>query len=297
MTPDLRIGQAPIEELRSQSLLHKMELDIVNCLSVQSISADLKKTLITGFREDLSRERKFLVSCIVPGADTYDVAKAIKGNDFISMSPEDRINTITQIDSIPPNKRGSLVNETVSKLYKEYESSDSSVAWEKFVKAYKLFNVNSKKTHDFSGNFPYFDINDHTKIILPFIPDNNRPVDSRLCLLENTLIQTELSRSIGILNKDETWPEFIRRPNIRVMINDRYPASDLRIVLCEMKESGIKWWELVNVPTKYPGVKSRITFDRNQYVSISNESLDFKIENGELSPKIELKISVAAFVS
>lgn len=252
------------------------------------------ETLVNGFLGNLALKTREIHENL---SQAFLILNFLEGRHFETLSEQEKRGRIYEISSDDPE----ILNRRLENYYKEFLFENHPVnAWEKFVKACQVFKASIDQT-GVSADFPcVFEL---TRLDLPRLsPDTRISRNDRY--LANTALATFMALAIGMFSKNETWSDFLERPEIVVVepanwqkfhkIRKEQPAvivgqqrgvrgPDGKMLVCYR---GVPYY--FSAPAKYP----------NTYVEISlrtdledfNDSLANMLDQGKAFPLMAIDI-------
>jgi hypothetical protein len=316
----------------ANNILNKIKADVI--AGIKLTPEVPQQDFIDNFNKTVLDRKAQVVGDITPPGYIFRILSAIKGEEFYLLSCMDRAKMAIQIKKMPYVDQCKIVSEKMRDLYDRYRLSDpnrdSKVAWRKFVQTSTLLAGPYPEPKGFDIRMPDYEFNEFRYIDIPpgiityhSIPGEKNFGSETEYLKNNTKLQENIARSLGILKPHETWAEFTHKDNIVV---DFGPTDRLRAeksflfgpknekTLLDSKKIRYHYekWEARetpetsgslgapftydNVPTKHAQIMSTITFDCLGNYLVFKEPLDKYIQNGIISPQIYLTIPTIAFV-
>jgi hypothetical protein len=319
MSPDIKPNQIRGKDQLTPNILNQIRLDVL--AGIKNASSVPQNELIASFDRDICQHQARISAELIPTGQTYNAIAIVKDGDFTEQSFLDRATMAVEIGKLSQGERDELATDKLNSLYDNYKNSttvfSSNQHWRNFVQAYQLLPRRSNHMRmEIDGMMPDFNFDEFVNITTPsrlndlmFRYSLAYSDKAYGILTEDTKLQENIAKSLGILNQKETWVEFINRENIKEvdvenykwLIHEKKDIADGKIIgyyRGEYEHPGYYHPPIIFVgaPTKYPQVRSTITFDCVHTSLMFEKNLKKSIEKGILYPQVRLSIPTSAFV-
>lgn len=242
----------------------------------------------------------------------FQILEFLEEEQFTKLSPGQQRRKVYKFSTdYSRYESGAVLEVKLDELYNAFQSRawlDRS-AWENFVKAYRLFGARYDKSSGFRAYFPV--VFETFSLELPSLTkiwnfDNNETRSETA--KQNTRLQEELARKIGILLPEETLSDFIQRDKIKIVkvddwkewesLKEEDPGAIVGI------QNGIRYMNKVfyegipyyySVPTRYQGVRANIRFEAKR--NFREKPLDESLNTGQATAGMELEVPTELFFS
>lgn len=310
------VARAEARDIRLPLTATQLSADVkVGVEATPKVNPDLATKFTQELEQQIAKER----SRLLPGGEFFEVMKLLKGNAFVIQPIRTQIDMIIKIGASSYDDKAAAVRNTMSGLYTTYQanpgtkSHPSQEDWVKFVHAAQVFKVQTVRVRSrnmvyFLSRFPDDWYEEEQRVNLPTLDEGYKTLSPRQSLsqattLTNTELQSQLGRATGILAAEETWIDFIHRKNIiheapdALEIKQRVPGAIIGIHRRQGFSLGGMACAYLDVPTKYPGIKTWVGFDyKHDPDGLYDQPLDKLIQEGRLSPRINLTIPNLVFI-
>lgn len=238
----------------------------------------------------------------------FPILAFLEGEQFTALSLQQRRKKVYEIS----RNNSHVLEIKLAQLYKEFldQPPTKRGAWRKFVEAFQVFGAyyTHYKHPEFRAIFP--PVFETSPIEMPsltkvwsFQYDGTGPETAK----ENTRLQEDLARAIGVLQPEETLSDFIHRKTIKtVKLNDwkefnrleneepeAIPGIQAGLHAEKVFYGGTPFY--YSVLTKYQGVRANIRFEaRRGYREIP---LDESLNAGDSTVGISLYVPTELFFS